>query len=59
MPVTPMPDFCNSLSEALQQLLESKDDEVFPISLETHEFANAVLLNPINHIFDVGSFTYH
>ncbi|VDK73524.1 unnamed protein product [Litomosoides sigmodontis] len=53
MPVTPMPDFCNSLSEVLQQLLESKDEEVFPTSLETHEYANAILLDPINDIFDI------
>ncbi|EJD74232.1 hypothetical protein LOAG_18425 [Loa loa] len=53
MPVTPMPDFCNSLSEAIKQLLENNDDEIFPLSLEIHEYANAILLNPINEIFDI------
>lgn len=56
MPVTPMPDFCNSLSEAIKQLLENKDEEMFPLSLEIHEFANTVLLNPINDIFEVGCY---
>uniref|UniRef100_A0A0R3RIB0 Acyl-coenzyme A thioesterase 8 n=1 Tax=Elaeophora elaphi TaxID=1147741 RepID=A0A0R3RIB0_9BILA len=53
MPVTPMPDFCNSLSEAVKQLLKNKGEGTFPLSLEIHEFANTVLSNPINDIFDI------
>uniref|UniRef100_A0A2K6VDK6 Acyl-CoA thioesterase-like C-terminal domain-containing protein n=2 Tax=Onchocerca TaxID=6281 RepID=A0A2K6VDK6_ONCVO len=53
MPVTPMPDFCNSLSEAIKQLFENKDDEIFPLSPEIHEFANKILMNPIIDIFDI------
>ncbi|VIO94947.1 Uncharacterized protein BM_BM17565 [Brugia malayi] len=53
MPVTPMPDFCNLLSEAIKQLLENKDEEIFPLSVEIHKYADAILLNPINDIFDI------
>lgn len=59
MPVTPMPDFCNSLSEAIKQMLENEDKAVFPLSAEIHEFANEILFNPINDIFDVTSFTFY
>ncbi|CAG9536282.1 unnamed protein product [Cercopithifilaria johnstoni] len=53
LPVTPMPEFCNSLSEAVKQLLEKKDGKAFPLSPEIREFADTVLLNPINDIFDI------
>ncbi|VDN02367.1 unnamed protein product [Thelazia callipaeda] len=53
MPVTPMPDFCDSLTETLKQLLERHNDEVFSLSHETDELGNMILLDPINEIFDV------
>ncbi|MCP9263723.1 Acyl-CoA thioesterase 2 [Dirofilaria immitis] len=53
MPVTPMPDYCNSLSKAIEQMLENKDEAIFPLSPGIHDFANTILLNPINDIFDI------
>ncbi|VDN44450.1 unnamed protein product [Gongylonema pulchrum] len=52
MPVTPMPEFCTPVSDAIKQLLENSDEETLSISPEIHEFASTILSNPINELFD-------
>lgn len=56
MPVTPMPEFCYSLSEEIDRLLRNEDEETFEISMKIQQFAHAISSNPINNIINVSDY---
>lgn len=54
MPVTAAPQYCLSLSDALNNLMQEWEENTGSISEAMQSYTESIKGNPINRIFDVS-----